>query len=290
MAATSSDKALLASAALLVLCSAGVFGYLGYRRMMTPDLPPPRVELAAVPYEPVATEAPAVKTETWTQPSAQSRGREWIYDTFTPPEIFYSARSKQFTVRPPSSLMDEEIEGFGLDLIEVRPEPFRLQLIGYVGDAGDWRGVFQNVPSGEVVLANAGHRIPKLGLTIKSFDVQPQPISLPESMSSKQLVATAVIRDDKTGREMTLSHRERLFTGTLFAAVAAPNDTATREVRVGDTFKLGDATYKIETINPSPASIEVTKESPTLTQPERRKLEPRPPETAETPEPGGSNS
>lgn len=289
MAATSSDKALLTAAVLLVLGSAGTFGYLGYQRMMTPDLPPPRVELAAANYEPVATEAPPVKTQTWAPPTAQSRGREWIYDTFTPPEIYYSARSKQFTVKPPSSLFDEEIEVFGLDLIDVRPEPFRLQLIGYVGDAGDWKGVFQNVVTGETILAQAGHRIPKLGLTIKSFNVRPMPVTVPE-MTTQQLVATAVVQDEKSNREVVISHRERLFTGTVFAFVAPTGEDATREVRVGDVFKIGDATYRIERINTSPPSVEVSKESPNLTQPERRKLEPRPPEIAEPAEPGGSNS
>ena len=290
MAVTSSDKALLGAAAVLVLVSAGVFGYLGYQTMLAPDGPPPRVELASVPYEPVAADAPPVKTETWAAPVAQSRGREWIYDTFTPPEIFYNARSKQFTVKPPSSLMDDEaFEVFGLELVAVRPEPFRLQLIGYVGDDGNWRGTFQNVVTGEVILAKTGDRVPKLGLTIKNFDVRAQPIGLPESMTTKQRVATAVIRDEKAGNDVTLTHRERFFTGTVFAFVSAPGETATREVRIGDTFKLGDATYKIEKIVTSPPSVEVTKEAPTLTQPDRRVLTPRDLEVADPPEPRGGS-
>lgn len=290
MAVTSSDKALLAAGVVLILASAGTFGYLGYREMMRPGGPPPRVELASTTYEPVATEAPAVKTETWAAPVAQSRGREWIYDTFTPPEIFYHARSKQFTVRPPSSLMDDEMfEAFGLELVAVRPEPFRLQLIGYVGDEGKWKGMFQNVANGEVFLKTAGEAVAKLGLTIKQFDVRPQPIGLPESMTTNQRVATAVIRDEKTGREVTLTHRERFFTGTVFAFVAAPGETATREVRVGDAFQLGEATYKIEKILTAPPSVEVTKEAPTLTQPDRRVLTPREAEGVEPPEHGGGS-
>lgn len=291
MAATSSDKALLAAATLLVLGSAGVFGWLGYQRMMSPDLPPPRVELASAPYEPVATEAPAVKVETWTAPTAQGRGREWIYDTFTPPEIFYNARSKQFTVKPPSSLMDEEIEVFGLDLLEVRPEPFRLQLTGFVGGAGEWKGMFQNVHSGEVILGRSGTRVPQLGLTIKSLEVQSQAISLPDSMATNQLVAQAVIQDEKSGREVRLSHRERMFTGTVFAFVAAEGETTAREVRTGDVIKLGEASYRIDKIETSPPSVEVTKQSPTLTQPEKKTLKPREPEIADpSAEPGGAGS
>src|SRR5687767_8983350 len=157
------------------------------------------------------SQAPPVKMETWAAPVAQSRGREWIYDTFTPPEIFYNARSKQFTVKPPSSLLDEDAqESYGLDLVAVRPEPFRLQLIGYVGGEGNWRGMFQNLVSGHVFLASGGHRVPNFALTVRSLDVSPHPIRMGESMTTRQRVATAVVRDDKTGNEITLTHRERV--------------------------------------------------------------------------------
>ena len=289
MAATPRDKALLFSATALLLVSAGVFGYFSYRAMMAPHGPPPQVELASAPYEAVAAEAPAVKTETWNAPVAQSRGREWIYDTFTPPEILYNARSKQFTVKPPSSLLDDEsLEVFGLELVAVRPEPYRLQLIGFVGDEGKWKGMFQNVVTGETLLAASGHRVPKLGLTIKSLDVRPQPIGIPESMTTRQRVATAVIQDERTKREVTLTHRERFFTGTLSAFVAAPDETATREVREGDAFKLGDAAFKIEKVTATPPGIEVSKEAPNLTQPDRRVLTPREADLIEPGEaPGG---
>jgi hypothetical protein len=291
MAALTKDKVLLASALVVALGSAAVFGMLGLKQAGAPSGPVPRVELSNTPYVPTAPDAPPVKTETWNAPVAQSRGREWIYDTFTPPEIFYNARSKQFTVKPPSSLVEEDLqEAFGLELVAVRPEPFRLQLIGYVGGEGNWRGTFQNVLSGEVFLGAAGRRVPNLALTIKSLDVSAQPIQMGESMVTRQRVATAVIRDEKTGRDVTLTHRERHFTGTVFAFVAAPGETATREVRTGDMFKLGDTTYRIEKIQMTPPSVEVVKESPSLPQPEHRVLTPREAEAPEAPEALGGSS
>ena len=276
MAVPSSDRVIIGAALALAVVSAGVFGTLAMRHTGVPTGPIPQVELSNEPYVSIAPEAPPVKTETWAAPVAQSRGREWIYDTFTPPEIFYNARSKQFTVKPPSSLLDEDAqESYGLELVAVRPEPFRLQLIGYVGGEGNWRGMFQNLVSGQVFLAAGGHRVPNLALTVRSLDVSPHPIRMGESMTTRQRVATAVVRDDKAGSEITLTHRERVFTGTVFAFVAAPGETATREVRAGDMFKLGEATYRIEKIELTPASVEVVKESPTLSQPDRRVLVPR---------------
>src|SRR5215207_6246279 len=177
MAVPSSDKVYIGSALVLAIVSAAVFRTLAIRHTGAPKGPVPRVELANSPYTPTAPDAPPVKTETWSAPVAQSRGREWIYDAFTPPEIFYNSRSKQFTVKPPSSLLDEEAqEAFGLELVAVRPEPFRLQLIGYAGGEGNWQGMFENVLTGEVFLGVSGRRVPKLNVTIKNFEVSVQPI------------------------------------------------------------------------------------------------------------------
>ena len=276
MAKLSQDKVFLASAFVVALASAGVFGGLAWRNTRGPHGPAARVTLADAPYTPTSGDAPAVKTDTWNQPVAQTRGRDWVYDTFTPPEIFYNPRSKHFTVKPPLSA-NEEVpeEAFGLELASVRPEPFRLQLIGYAGGEGDWRGTFQNVATGEVFLAAAGRRVPNLALSIKRLDVKTVEVKLPESMATQQRIATAVVHDEKNNLDVTLTHRERAFTGGLSAFVAQPGDSATREVREGETFKLGDASYRIEKIQLAPPSVEVTKESPNLSQPDRRTLTPR---------------
>jgi hypothetical protein len=285
MAALSPDKIFLASAFSLAVASTAVFGTLAWRNTQAPRGPAARVTLDDSPYTPTAKDAPAVKTDTWNQPAAQSRGRDWVYDAFTPPEIFYNARSKHFTVKPPLGAGDDTPEEpFGLELASVKPEPFRLQLIGYAGGEGDWRGTFQNVATGEVFLAAAGRRVANLALSIKQLDVKPVEVKLPDSMATRQRIATAVVHDDKTGRDVTLTHRERRFTGGLAAFVALPGDSATREVREGETFTIGTASYRVDKISLAPVSVEVTKESPNLSQPDRRTLTPRDSdEPAETP-------
>lgn len=289
MAAIPREKIQLGAAVCLLLASAGAFGYLALRHQSDPREEMRPAQLSGAAYQALAAEAPRVSTETWSAPAQQSRGREWVYDTFTPPEIFYNSRSRQFTVRPPSSLVDEDAsEAFGVELVAVRPEPFRMQLTGYVGGEGEWRGVFQNVVSGEVFLAGSGRRVPNLALTIRSMDVKPQPVALAESMTTRQRVAYAVVRDEKTGRDITLTHRERVFTGTVFAFLAQPGQSAAREVRSGDTFQIGDATYRVGRIETTPASVEITKESPNLTQPDRRVLTPREAEVADETTPPGS--
>jgi hypothetical protein len=283
MAALSQEKIYLLAATGLALLSGAVCGTFVWRHSSGAPGVMASVELADTPYAATVAEAEAIKTDVWTPPSSQTRGRDWVYDTFTPPEIFYSSRTKHFTVKPPLSISEEGVveEAFGVELVSVRPEPFRLQLIGYVGEGAAARGTFENVATGEVVLGSAGRRITKLGLSIKSFEVKLVEIKAAGSMTTRQRIASAVVVDDKTGAEVTITHRERHFTGGLSAFVAYADEAATREVRAGETFSRGDVTYRVEKILLSPATIEIIKESPTLAQPDRRTLTPR--ESDETP-------
>lgn len=281
----SSDKLLIGLAAAVAVASGVVFGTLAWRQASAPPPDVASVELAGKPYVPGIAEPEPVKTMTWATPVAQSRGREWIYDAFTPPEIYYNSRTKQFTVRPPTSLADEETEeAFGIELIGVRPEPFRLQLIGYVGEAGNWRGMFENLLNGEIILAGAGRRMPHLAASIKRLEVEPQPITMPQSMTTRQRVATAVVHDERTGEEVTLTHRERKFTGTVTAFVAVAGEKGTREVRPGDAFERGPVTYRVHRIQLAPPQIEISKEKAGAAQPDRRTLRPRDTEEAGAPE------
>lgn len=269
-------KLVLTVASGLLATSVVVFGVLSWRASGKSGGAIAPIKLADAAYVPVAADAPAVKTDVWSQPAAQTRGRDWIYDTFTPPEIFYNARSRHFTVKPPLGAGDDvPEEPFGLDVVAVRPEPFRLQLIGYVGGEGDWRGTFQNVASGEIFLAAAGRRVANLALSIKRLAVDTVEVKLPESMVTRQKIATAVVHDERTGKDVILTHRERRFTGGWAVFVSQTGDDAVREVREGETFKIGEASYRIEKIQLNPPSVEITKESATLAQPDRRTLNPR---------------
>ena len=269
--AANSAKNLLVVAAALALVSVAAFAGLAWREGAMDSVGRPALTGAA--YTPVAVDAPVVKAETWDAPAPLARGRDWVYDVFTPPEIFYSARTRQFAVKPPAGTAEDAPEiPFGLELVAVKRDPFRLQLIGFVGEDADARGVFENRVSGEVFLAAAGRRVPDLALDIKAFSVRPEPVAIPDSMTVNQRVATAVIHDANSRQDVTLTQRERHFSGSVFALVAPPGETAPREVRAGDAFTLGDATYRIGKISLDPAAIEITKTAPSLDAPDRRTL------------------
>src|SRR5690606_8501223 len=101
-----------------------------------------------------------VSTKTWPSAPEQSTGPEWVYDVFTPPEIYYDNVTKQFTVSAPFTPPPQE-PPFGVELIEIRPDVFPLQLVGYIGDEGDQRGTFENALTGETIIGRTGKKMPE---------------------------------------------------------------------------------------------------------------------------------
>jgi hypothetical protein len=270
MSASPSPKTLLIAGTSLLVVSTVVFGGLIWRAQSSVILSQPTLTAAA--YVPVGVDSPVVKNTVWEAPSALARGRDWLYDLFTPPEIFYNTRSRQFAVSAQLTGDEAAEVPFGLELVSVRPEPFRLQLIGYVGGAGEARGIFENRRTGEVFLASAGHRVADLAIEIKAFNVRAEAVVIPESTSFSQRVATATIQDLRAKRDLTLTQRERHFTGNVFGIVALEGESTPREVLAGDTLKLGTTSYRIERIATEPATIEVTKTAPDLAAPVRRTI------------------
>lgn len=276
MAAKSQDKILCGAALLLLLASAG------WTLLQNSKLEALRnsaaTNTAQSAYVPAGIDAPRVSTKTWPVAPSQTRGTEWIYDVFTPPEIYYSEATKQFSVtipEPPDP--PEQPKPFGITLVSVKQDAFRLQLVGYVGGEGDYRGTFQDGVSGDTVVGRAGKVFPKLGLTIKSFEVKRNIIKSKESMDVYDTVATAVVVDTKTGEETTLTNKKRLIKGTPFAVFRVGDAAETIEHKAGATFTAGDATYTVVSVNAEPPSAEVTKTAPSLKTPSTKTLTPAAP-------------
>jgi hypothetical protein len=268
MAAKSQDKILFGAALLLLLASAGWMALQSANSSGSNGVP--EVNITPSEYIPSGIDAPTVATKTWPPAPAQSSGPLWVYDVFTPPEIYYDSTTKQFTVTPPNHLPPPPPPPpppFGVELVQIRQDAFRLQLVGYIGDKGDYRGTFENALSGETVIGRAGKKFPDLGLTIKSFEVKRNTTISEESMPIIETEAVAIVVDDKTGEEIPLTNKRRRIKGEPFAVLKAENSGETFEHKAGATFKLGEATYTVISIKDEPPSVEIRKEAPDLKEP-----------------------
>ena len=162
-------------------------------------------------------------------------------------------------------------------MVAVQREPCGLQLLGFVGGKGSYLGTFENLQTNEVFLAGAGRAVPGLGMVILEFSVELRPVKAGEGSTVFQRVATALVRDERTGVKTTLTNGERGYTGELRAILAETEDEDETHLALhrGEEFRSLDQTYIVDRLQLDPPLAELTQVSPVTKQPIRVRLTPR---------------
>lgn len=270
---TNYDKLLVALAAAVLAVSGG-WMWSHHVDIIRLRHQPVTAELAGAAYAASGLPLPETKPAVWPKPTAQSQGSGWLYEVFTPPVIYYNALAKSFTVAPPVNLADGGAP-FGLELLDVKFEPYRLQLVGYFGEPGDYLAAFVSPNQPETWLARSGRRFDQLGLTLKSFDVRKIVVAHTDAWPVYDVAALAVLFDEKSGTEVVLDSRARKLTDTPFAVLRLVADgSAPRTLHEGDTFSDDTGSYRIERIQVDPPEVAVVRQTPGLPLPEIRILRP----------------
>jgi len=231
---------------------------------------PVRAVLAGPAYVAEQWPLPQTPVALWSKPPVQSRGGGWFYEEFSPPPITYNAVARKFAVTPPLSSSEPVGEGSGLELLAVRREPYRLQLLGYFGEPGDYVAAFSSSLLPETLLARPGHRFEALGLTLKSFAVRQVAVKGGELGQGFEVAALAVLLDETAGIEVTLDSRTRKLTDTLLAVFktsGVPGESG--EYHEGDTFAGEGGPFRVERIEFDPAEVMVARTSSGLPNPEK---------------------
>jgi len=268
------DKVLLGLAAL-VLTASCAWWWRQQEEVRRLRAQPVAVPLTGSLYEPANLKLPETQAAVWPKAPAQSQGNGWLYEVFTPPVIYYNALARSFTVTPPMHQGDIAIP-FGLELLAVTQEQFRLQLAGYFGAPDDYLVAFTSPNRPETLLAREGRRFEDLGLTLKSFDVKKIVVEHHDVWPVYDIAALAVLIDEQTGGEVVLDSRARKYTDTPLAVLQPLTGGPRREVHEGDTFSDENSTYRIERIQLDPPEVVVARTAPDLPQPETRILRPLP--------------
>jgi hypothetical protein len=140
---------------------------------------------------------------TWT---AVDRDDDWSCDLFTPPLIRRDETTGAFYVpsrRAPDPVLASEPD---LQLLAVLQPVFRVQLVGYVGQAEQWLGVFEDVVSGRTQLARAGQTLAGLDVRVVAVRVERELEGPPEL---SRWVAAADVVDGPTGSTIRLTSEDR---------------------------------------------------------------------------------
>jgi hypothetical protein len=252
---------------LLVLCTiaflvAAAFAALRFRHLDAIAMRNPAPATTAAAYEPRASRVPEIDTVLWPAASPQSRGTEWLYDVFTPPVIYYNRDTGQFTVTPPSSdaPVVRDDGDFALDLVSVRQEPYRIQLVGYVGDEAAPLATFENVENGDTLVGRAGRVFEREQFTLVSFDIRRVTTSSADSMPVIETIGIAVLRDGRTDREETLTTRERKMMPRLQAVFRLRSESGEqRVVREGTSITIGGLEYFVAQLSLAPMQAVVSR-------------------------------
>lgn len=233
-----------------------------------------------------------VKPETrqWADAPKQTAGDKWIFDVFTPPNIYYNLETKRFTVTAPRYKEKVIVVGpqepeppkdrFGLQLVKVFQPLFRLQLVGYVGEGPKAKGNFLKVATDEVLFGTAGKKIPDLNLEIVSFSAERRKVAVEGGTPIIETVALAVVRDTVTGVETKLDANVRTPEGPAEVTFKLP-DGSLHVAKTGDVFKDGETTFTVGALTVTPPSAEVKREEgvPKVTETKVLVVPPPPPPT-----------
>jgi hypothetical protein len=162
-----------------------------------------------------------------------------------------------------------------VELLAVKREPYRLQLVGYYGVAGDYTATFVSPGSPATLLAREGHRFESLGLVLKKFSVKKLATENSGGRSGFEPGAWALLWDDRNQTQVTLVSGVPLMTDALLALLRlGPSSGQLRELRTGDAFQEGAALCRIEHIQMDPAEVVIVRELPGQKSSEKQILKP----------------
>ncbi len=259
------ERVALGLAGVVLLTSVLWFGFLSSSH---PDPQDHAMPLGSGDYQSMAVATvDGSESINWRAPEPMSRGKEWVYDVFTPPEVYYDAQSGKFRLTPPSreaAIMpvDDSRRRIvpGLTLHTVDREAFPLQLIGFVGEPGNYLGTFENRVTHETLLLREGTVIDSLQMVVREFRVEQIAREIPESMTITERMAVAVIVDQRTGEETRLRQGEVALTSGRLAWVSLDENGKVMTVVEGELIDAGGEQFRIEKIRLAPPEVDVTKE------------------------------
>jgi hypothetical protein len=257
------DKLLLLAA---ILALGGSLGWVRYERARfhsksDEDVLP---QLTGSMFQASIPNASVLEPTEWSEQQPQSSGADWRFELFTPPPIHVDAAGR-VVVRSqkenPGVLSAAEPPEW--NLLAIKPEPYRLQLTGYLGTASGYLAAFSAHSSREMWVVREGHRFEELGLKVLNLTIRNVSMKPNESDSPQEERAFAVVRDEWEDRDVQLDSGRVLLTDRIYAVVRLTETADTLlELRVGDTFTSGAFRYRVDRIQQVPAEILISRIDP----------------------------
>ncbi len=213
-------------------------------------------QIGSNPYQLIPVPVFDETTAVW--PNAEEQATGELYDVFTPPAIWVDENGT-FIFRSP---IDNQLPiPFGVYLAELRKEPYRIQLEGYVeedfNDAKKSVLLLYDEEKKERIRARVGQSIKKHEFSVFDFTID----RIQDSNGIVKL-AVATILDFRDGRRIFLTHGERKYKENATVVMRSEED-ASFEIEINQKtpfeFSTVTAKYVLEEINLGESFVTVRK-------------------------------
>lgn len=232
---------------------------------------------------------PVLEQVRWADAKAQPAGPKWIYDLFTPPLIFLDPKTASLSPEPPKLQLDsKKISGieFPFVLVDITRDLYRIQLVGYFGQAPDFRVNLEDRESGMPLIGRIGTKFERSNVELKSFNVERRTVDQGGTPIVEE-IWTAVIVDLLTNEEITLVQPgEPRYMPTAKAEFRTSDEVPVNFIlRPGESRKMGDFNYVVREIKLDPKQAVVVREGAGDLPEIVRELTPTPKEELPVPRP-----
>lgn len=206
-------------------------------------------------YVPVGTAQANLSNAEWPEAKEQALGE--MFDLFTPPEIYINENG-EFVFRPPYAV--NPTGPFGVDLIDIRLDPYRFQLEGFVEDDRNDQDqttiLVHSVEDGKCLRLSPDSNSSTYGFKIldwridRNFDIEDNP----------QVIAWLKLKDELTNRIINLRHDENLYEDDIEIIFKVSKTDELFVLRgIGNSFFVGDIEYKLEDIDYNNMIVDMSK-------------------------------
>lgn len=261
------DKLLLVLALCVLL--AGVAFYVVKSGAAPSANPQVSTQTADNPYKAIPVPASSDQEASW--PEAGEQSTTWVYDVFTPPKIFIDANG-QFSaegLKPPPPPVP-----YGIYLADIKRNPYRIQIEGYIeevpGDASKSLILMYDEERAKSIRARVDGVVEDSEFKVLSFSIE----RVVDPKEGIYKVAKATILDQRTSKEVVLTHGERLFDDAITIQIKS-NELPEVDIKLskaGETFETELGQYVLKEIYLEESSISVEKLGSDEREPETKRL------------------
>ncbi len=216
----------------------------------------------------------------WDEPERQARGEGWVFDVFTPPDLYRNPATWAWSLTPPpapdlesdaSTSTEESV--FAIEVLAIVREPFPVQLVGFGHqEGGGSYGVFENTLSGETLLGRQGETLNGMNYRVERLEVVRMRVGSPELGTYPVMAAKAVVVETTTGATNEVDSLARTYVGEPWIHYRTRRGPESAVAERFVTIHEGGANYRVLAIEVEDAAVEVVKEAVAGNEPQSRRF------------------